>query len=103
RTPISASRPHSFSSKPGSSLTTSRRCSASYPLSRPRTASRRADCSLSSVKSMWSEPQDRAGDDLTLDLVGPAVDRRLAEVEVVGPRDAGPVGGVGLARYVVGQ
>ena len=52
RRPISASRPHMSSSKPGSSLATSRRCSASYPFSRPRTASRRAVCSESRVKSM---------------------------------------------------
>ena len=46
-----------------------------------------------------SESQDRAADDLALDLVGPAVDRGLAQVEV-GRR--GPPGPALLRRVVTG-
>src|SRR3954447_8452839 len=104
--PISARRAQVFSSNPGSAPVTRRRCSLS-PYARasiPLTASRRAFCSSSKVKStVRSQPQDRAGDDGALNLVRAAVDGDLAVVQVLGRGGPRPLGHVGAAVGVGGQ
>ena len=57
---------------------------------RPRAGPPARRRSVKSMRRSLSESQDRAGDDLALHLVGAAVDRGLAEVEVERAGDRAP-------------